>query len=226
MIKEETKRDGSEVGRRGLAAIMFTDIVGYTSLAQKNESLSLKILEEHRNILRLIIPRYNGREVKTMGDSFLIEFASSLEALRCAVGMQQALRDRNLAHPKSIPIQIRIGIHAGDIVHSENDVYGDAVNVASRIEPLAEPGGICFSDQVLQHVRNKIDFQVVSLGRKDLKNVEIPIDVYSVVIPWGKEAGGSPSQSSVVLDKHRVAILPLSNLSADPNDEYFSDGMT
>jgi class 3 adenylate cyclase len=170
---------------RRLAAIMFADIVGYTSLSQWSESLALQLLGEYRQVLRPFFPRHSGSEIKTIGDGFLVEFASALEAVRCAFEIQQSLHERNasqLLPEKSI--NVRIGIHLGDVIHDESDVYGDAVNVASRIEPLSEPGGICISEQVYDHVRNKFEFPLVSLGRKELKNVEIPIEVYRVALPW------------------------------------------
>jgi adenylate cyclase len=210
---------------RKLAAIMFTDIVGYTALAQRNESLALQRLAENRRILRSIFPLYNGLEVKTIGDAFLVEFSSVLEAVRCAVAIQRELEERRISSAAASDnfVQVRIGIHVGDVVHSENDIYGDAVNVASRIEPLAEPGGICLSDQVFQQVRNKIECPIVSLGRKELKNVQQPAEVYKVVTPWDRDAS---KYGMALLDRHRVAILPMSNMSPDLGDEYFSDGMT
>ena len=207
---------------------MFTDIVGYTALAQRNESAALKLLSEQRKILRGMFPRHGGKEIKTISDAFLVEFSSALEALRCAVAIQSAIRQRN-ASTSTEPIQIRIGIHAGDVISSENDIHGDAVNVASRLEPLAEPGGICFSEEVYHHVRNKLECPVESLGRIELKNVELPMEVYKIVVtPWEKEAPTQPQSkisTAALLDRHRIAILPMSNLSGE-SDEYFSDGMT
>ena len=142
-------------GTRRLAALVFTDMVGYTSLSQKNEALALELLEEHRRLLRPLFPKHNGREIKTMGDAFLVEFASALEALRCAFDIQQLLNELDVNRPPEKRILLRIGIHLGDVVHSKNDVQGDAVNVASRIEPLASPGGISITEQVYQQIRNK-----------------------------------------------------------------------
>ncbi len=201
---------------------MFTDIVGYTALSQRNESLSLQRLDENRRILRSIFPKYNGSEVKTIGDAFLIEFSSALESVRCAVAIQRELEELGKSTSAELA-QVRIGIHVGDVVHSNNDVYGDAVNVASRIEPLAEPGGICISGQVFEHVRNKLECPIVSLGRKELKNVQQLTEVYKVVTPWNKEA---KNYRTTLLDRNRIAILPMTNMSADTGDEYFSDGMT
>jgi TolB-like protein/class 3 adenylate cyclase/Tfp pilus assembly protein PilF len=135
--------------RRSLAAIVFTDIVGYTALAQKDESLSLDLLKEEERIVRSVISKFAAKEIKTIGDSFLIEFASALDATKCAIEIQEAFRARNSKEShESRKLLLRIGIHVGDVIHRSGDVFGDAVNIASRIQPLASPGGICVSQQV------------------------------------------------------------------------------
>lgn len=199
---------------------MFTDIVGFTSLAQVDEAETLKKLEEHRTMLRAIYPRYGGREVKTIGDAFLLEFPSALDAVNCSIQMQQSMHDRNLHVSDRNRLLMRIGIHVGDVVQSQGDILGDAVNVSSRIEPFAPPGGVCISGQVYDHVRNKSDLPLEHLEGKTLKNVKVPIEVYRIVMPWESES------KEVELDRKRVAVLPLRNMSPDPNDEYFADGMT
>jgi class 3 adenylate cyclase len=188
---EVAKKRGLQTGQpgeptqesgRSLAAIMFTDIVGYTTLAQRDEGHALRLLEDHRRSLRAIFPKYSGREIKTIGDSFLVEFPSALEAARCAIEIQ---RKTHLPEKTNLEdrVALRIGLHLGDLVHTaDGDIQGDAVNVASRIEPLADPGGICISDQVYAQIKNKIDNPIVKLGSRTLKNVEEPMDIYRVVL--------------------------------------------
>src|SRR5487761_1206333 len=213
---------------RRLAAIMFVDLVDYTRLSQKNESVAIRLLYEERKLLRTAFAQYSGKEIKTIGDGFLVEFSSALDAVRCAVAIQSSVRQRNVSSETGESIQVRIGIHVGDVVHSEdNDILGDTVNVASRIEPLAEPGGICISDAVYNHLRNKIENPMISLGRIQLKNVELSMEVFKVVVtPWqrGSEAPGEPARA-LKLDDRRIAVLPMTNMSGE-SDEYFSDGMT
>jgi len=210
---------------RRLAAIMFTDIVGYTALGQADEAMAMKALERQRSLLRPLFVKHGGREVKTIGDAFLVEFGSALEAVLCAIDVQGTVHSSNLESGGEL--QIRIGVHLGDVIHQEGDVLGDAVNVASRIEPLAEPGGICISQQVQDHIKNKISYQLVKLGAQKLKNVAEPVDVYRVVMPWTKsEQIHRESTLKASLDANRIAVLPLTNMSPDPNDEFFADGMT
>ena len=201
---------------------MFTDMVGYTALGQTSESLSLALVAEQRKQIRPVLNRHNGREVKTMGDAFLVEFPSALDAVRCAYEIQRVMREFNFSLPEGRKAHLRIGVHLGDVVESGGDISGDAVNVASRIERLAEDGGVCLSRQVYDDVQNKFDLSIKSLGIKTVKNVKTPLEVFKIVMPWTKEN----AETSAPLDTRRIAILPFANMSPDPNDSYFADGVT
>ncbi len=176
---------------------MFTDIVGYSALAEKNEELSLELLEEHRGILRPIFARFGGNEIETIGDAFFLEFTSALEAVRCAFEMQSGLFTRNTLEPAERKILLRIGVHLGDVVHVGEKVHGEGVNIAARIQTLAKPGGICISDQLYYQIRTKLDLQWVSRGEQHLKNIETPVEVFDVVLPWEKEAPAATPAENV-----------------------------
>jgi adenylate cyclase len=141
---------------RKLATIMFTDMVGYSALTQQDEALALELLEEHRQLLRPIFASHSGREIEAIGDGFFVEFPSALDAARCALGIQQTLADRNRTAPQRRWIEVRIGLHLGDVVVRDGRVHGDGVNIAARIEPLATPGGICLSEDVARQIQNKV----------------------------------------------------------------------
>ena len=168
--------------QRRLAAIMFTDIVDYSALTQRSEDLALALLEEHQRLIRSVCLRHRGQEIKTTGDGFLIEFGSALEAARCAIEMQRMLAERNRQVPAESRIQIRIGLHLGDVIHQDNDIFGDGVNIASRLEALADPAGICISQDLAHQIQNKIEELIVKLGPSTLKNIHMPIDIYKIVL--------------------------------------------
>ena len=201
---------------------MYTDMVGYTALGQKKETLSLALVDQQRRLNRPVLRRHGGREVKTMGDAFLVEFPSALEAVRCSNDIQRAIREFNYSLPEDRRVHLRVGVHLGDVVESRGDISGDAVNVASRIEGIAEDGGVCLSRQVYDHVQNKFELPLASLGYKPLKNVGSPVEVYKMLMPWEE----SEEPKATRLDRKRVAVLPFANISPDPNDVYLADGMT
>jgi adenylate cyclase len=237
---------------------MFSDVVGYTAIMGRDEQQALRALEDHRELLRLLLPKFNGRMVGEIGDGTLTSFHSAIDAVNCAREVQASLQQ------DQPDLKVRIGIHLGDVVFSDNTVLGDGVNVASRIHALAPPGGICVSASIYDEVRNKPGTRFKDLGERKLKNVSRPIRMYQVVpaslieepaehkgrrrrnaliagagalilaglalvlVRLRSPAPASPQALSVAKQQTitSIAVLPLDNYSGDPNQEYFSDGMT
>ena len=179
-----TPEAGSSKRSRKLSAIMFTDMVGYSALTQKNETLAIDLLEEHRRILRPLFPKHGGKEVETAGDAFFVEFSSALEAVNCAIEIQEILFTRNAELESEKHIILRIGLHVGDVVHVDSHVHGDGVNIAARIEPFSKPGGICLSEDVVRQIENKIELPLQKIPKANLKNIKSSIGIYHVILPW------------------------------------------
>ena len=173
-----------DIPQRRLAALMFTDIVGYSALSGDNEDLAIRLLHEHRKIMRRIFPLYGGIENKTIGDAFFIEFGSAIEAVRCAIDMQTAHYERNISSPEDEQIVMRVGLHVGDVVGYEGDSFGSGVNIAARVEAQAPAGGIGLTRDVFEQVKSHSLATFKRMGVKRFKNIKEPIEVYRVIFPW------------------------------------------
>jgi len=188
---------------RRLAAIMFTDMVGYSALTGRDEGLALRLLAHHNELLRPLIARHQGREVKTIGDAFFVEFGSAVGAVHCALEMQRTLAQNNASVPEAHRIQIRIGIHVGDVVQRDNDLFGDGVNIAARLEPQATAGGICVSEDVFRQADRRAEAAFFRIGRVKLKNIAHPMVIYRVTEP------GARGPSVVERLRHRFGVRRL-----------------
>jgi TolB-like protein/class 3 adenylate cyclase/Tfp pilus assembly protein PilF len=210
---------------RRLAAILAADVVGYSALMERDEDRTLDRLKAHRReFIEPLVAEYQGRIVKLMGDGVLVEFASVVDAVRCAVLVQQGMAEREAGVAEAQRIRFRIGINLGDVIReADGDLYGDGVNVAARLEQLTEPGGIVVSGTAFDHLRGGLGRAFASLGEQTLKNIERPVRAYRMVLGGG---GVPPERPALPLpDRPSLAVLPFENLSGDAEQGYFADGM-
>jgi adenylate cyclase len=215
---------------RRLVAILAADVVGYSRLMGANEAATLAALKAHRKeLVEVKIADHQGRIVKLTGDGMLVEFTSVVNAVACATEIQREMRQRNVDVPQNRRIEFRIGVNLGDIIVEENDIYGDGVNVAARIESIAKPGGVAVSSTVRDHIGNKLDLAFEDRGEQSLKNIDSPVRIFDVTLDltdaWRNSALSANSVTSGKA-KLSIAVLPFANMSGDPEQEYFADGIT
>jgi adenylate cyclase len=222
--------EGAMAETRRLAAIMAIDVVGYSRLMGENEAGTARAVREHRDAARPLVASRGGRIVKTMGDGLLLEFSSVVDAVACAVAIQKLMVERNAGTPLDKSIVYRIGVNLGDVLIEGEDILGEGVNIAARLEGVCEPGGVLISGSAFDHVRGRIDVDFVDLGEKELKNIARPVRAYRVTLDRdgsksGTSASDKPTVSLAPPDKPSIAVLAFQNMSGDPEQEYFADGM-
>jgi TolB-like protein len=210
---------------RRLAAILAADVVGYSRLMEADEAGTARMLSEHRAAADPLVAEHAGRIVKTTGDGVLIEFASVVGAVQCAVALQKLMAERNAGVPSERRMEWRVGVHLGDILIDGEDILGDGVNLAARLEGIAKPGGICISEDAFRQVRGKIEAEFADIGEQSLKNIARPLRVYRVDASSASKQQAAPAAVLALPDKPSIAVLPFANLSGDPEQEYFADGM-
>jgi adenylate cyclase len=210
---------------RKLAAIFAADVEGYSRLMGLDEVCTLRTLTAYRVIIDRLIGSHRGRIFNTAGDSVLADFASAVDAVQCAVAVQDAIAKENADRPAGEQMRFRIGIHVGDIIVQGDNLFGDAVNVAARLEALAEAGGICVSGIVRDYIGTKLPLAFADIGEQQVKNIVQPIKAYRIRSETSPTATPVVGSSFPLPEKLSIAVLPFANMSGDPEQEYFADGM-
>jgi adenylate cyclase len=214
---------------RRLVAIFAADVAGYSRLMSQDEVGTLRTLTAHREIMDRLIVEHGGRIANTAGDSVLAEFPSAVNAVQCAAAVQEALTSIDQEHSEEVRLRFRIGVHVGDVIVRGDDLLGDGVNIAARLESLADPGGVCLSEIAYGYVRRAVSLAFTDLGPQKVKNIEEPVRAYALIHPspaLTKDRQTTGSELLRVPDKPFIAVLPFTNLSGDPEQEYFADGIT
>jgi adenylate cyclase len=210
---------------RKLAAIFAADVEGYSRLMGQDEVGTLRTLTAYRAVVDRLIASHRGRIFNTAGDSLVADFASAVDAVHCAVEVQDAIAKENADRPAGEQMRFRIGLHVGDIIVQGENLFGDAVNIAARLEALAEPGGICVSGTVRDHIGTKLPVAFTDIGEQQVKNIAQPIKAYRIGSETSPAANPVSGSSLPLPDKPSIAVLAFQNMSGDPEQEYFTDGM-
>src|SRR3954453_12384517 len=206
---------------RRLAAILAADIAGYSALMGADDARTVRDLKGHQAAVLPMVAEFSGRIIDTAGDGILAEFASVVNAVKCALAIQERMAERNAAAEPARRMHFRVGINIGDVVYDDVRIYGDGINVAARLENIAEPGGICISGKVFEEINGRIELACEDIGEQQLKNIARPVRAYRVRVN-----GSSVSAAPALPDKPSIAVLPFQNMSGDAEQEFFADGIT